>query len=756
MTFRASAWASRGVVSALVCHAFLGRAQADVILSPPEDSRVHSAELSLRAEAELDRPFPWPLRALLWGMQAALPELESQRFTPLAWEGLAAAVYSLILPASTQPSQPRYPGTKLVLSQDGQRALLFGEQATALVLNLPGGAVQTSLVGHRATIFGACFLNDNSTVLTIGQDNTARLWDGRSGRSLGIRLTWEGNRRPPGSHGVAIACAKDGPLLAIAESPREVVIKNVATGAQLRRIVPAPATENRRADSIDRVMLSDSGRRLLLTDALSTVTIWDVDSGRLLGTNRLLADRAAIRPVPDGETYFTIDQRSVLRRHRLDGTVESGSRATSLSQSILISPHGRALINPGTDSIWPGFWDVDRERRSFMTLSASRGPVAMAFSSEQEWFTSSSEGLQRWSLREGRVYQYLEALPGRPCSMALSPDGRELLVAPSLGNVLVLDARTGRHLRALPGGAYWGDGCPMGWSSSGRRILAAGQNPSGARILDAESGQVIHSIGGDERYRIRAAALSPDGEFVAVVYQGRRVLPVWNPPAAQPIYELFDENRSTFNSVEFSSDGLRILTTSHEAGAQLWDAHNGRLLQTLWAHPNLVSAAFSPDGKRVATLGNNGSAGLFDPRSGRLVRMLLPPRTSIAGNPGRNLLVVSPDSRRIAVSEGEAKILVFDAADGRLLLALPRQEPVHVLQFSADGQELFTTQDSHPGVSLVRHPATHRALFAYACRALATVPSSDMQTTNEEPALLAMQRACRRLQLNGNPPMLRH
>ena len=60
-------------------------------------------------------------------------------------------------------------------------------------------------------------------------------------------------------------------------------------------------------------------------------------------------------------------------------------------------------------------------------------------------------------------------------------------------------------------------------------------------------------------------------------------------------------------SVAYSADGGRIVTTSFDQTAKIWDAKTGQELFTLTGHNGIVFAAtYSPDGKRIATAGADG------------------------------------------------------------------------------------------------------------------------------------------------------
>ena len=62
----------------------------------------------------------------------------------------------------------------------------------------------------------------------------------------------------------------------------------------------------------------------------------------------------------------------------------------------------------------------------------------------------------------------------------------------------------------------------------------------------------------------------------------------------------------------FSPDGKRVVTTSLDKTARIWEAETGKELTTLKGHSRpVVSAAFSRDGKRVVTTSEDKTARIW-------------------------------------------------------------------------------------------------------------------------------------------------
>jgi WD40 repeat protein len=149
------------------------------------------------------------------------------------------------------------------------------------------------------------------------------------------------------------------------------------------------------------------------------------------------------------------------------------------------------------------------------------------------------------------------------------------------------------------------------------------------------------------------------------------------------------------NSMKFSPDGSRIVTTSKDMTARLWRVEDGRELAEMRHARGVASAAFSPNGARIVTMntppamGSSRIATLWQATDGReLVQM----------QHGANVIAAtfSPDSHKIATSD-ERIVRLWDAFAGTELVRLPHADRVtgdmwaEILTFSADSAWLVAT-----------------------------------------------------------------
>src|SRR5262249_39499378 len=131
-------------------------------------------------------------------------------------------------------------------------------------------------------------------------------------------------------------------------------------------------------------------------------------------------------------------------------------------------------------------------------------------------------------------------------------------------------------------------------------------------------------------------------------------------------------------SVAFSMDGRRIVTSSVDRTAKIWDANSGKELLSFKKHTNMLNfAVFSPDGQRILSGSDDGTTRVWDPKTGKGL-LTLPTKSQAAA--------FSPDGYRIVTGLGAA--VVWDASSGEKLLTFEGHHYIRSVAFSPDGKRI--------------------------------------------------------------------
>ena len=192
-------------------------------------------------------------------------------------------------------------------------------------------------------------------------------------------------------------------------------------------------------------------------------------------------------------------------------------------------------------------------------------------------------------------------------------------------------------------------------------------------------------------YTVLSAAFSPDGTRIITTSYDRTAR-IWNAATGEEIAILRGHEHSVSRAA-FSRDSSRIVTASIDNTARIWDAATYKEIAVLRGHTLSVnSASFSPDGSRVVTASGDNTARIWDAATGAEIAILAEKRAW--GGYGFGTIataVYSPDGALIVTAEHQGKARIWDAETARQvsLIDIPDQL-FYSAAFSPDGTRIVT------------------------------------------------------------------
>ena len=188
---------------------------------------------------------------------------------------------------------------------------------------------------------------------------------------------------------------------------------------------------------------------------------------------------------------------------------------------------------------------------------------------------------------------------------------------------------------------------------------------------------------------VLSVEFSSDGERLLTAGSDKTAR-VWDLHACAPLIPTV-EHGDLIVCASFSPDGHKVLTASFDHTARIWDAHTGAPLAAPMAHAsNVWSAVFSPDGRRVVTASEDQTARVWDAATG----LAVPPplRHAAAVWPA----AFSPDSRQVLTASQDHTARVWDAVTGQPVTPpLQHDGAVWWAGFSPDGKLIATASQDH-------------------------------------------------------------
>lgn len=453
-------------------------------------------------------------------------------------------------------------------SADGTRLVTASSDGNARLWNLTHGTLVATLP-HQESVVRATFDRGSTRILTVSQDQTARLWDGATGKLLKIyrgHENWVQSGEFSSDGKLVLTASTDGTArIWSTEGPESDVDRPVAT---LRDGQSPLASAH-----FDR-----SSTQVLTASNDTIVRLWDIDSVRVV--QRFKHEGGVFRAV------FSADERRI---------------ATA-------SQDGKARIFAIADGEVTNAFEIDR-----LTIGDDRPrfPNSIAFvTGDTQLAGAPTDGeLRIWDIGNNQT-TYLRGHTEEIFSVAASLDGRMLVTASGDKTARVWSAR-GAEVSRVPAEAIaWMPDSKTAalLSTDGRFSLVDGASGS---VRSETVGPANHlgnfglPIVGDRVLTVHREAIEGAELQRRTTHVGR----LWS-TADGKVQREFRGHSAPLTSIAFYG-GDRVLTTSQDGTARLWDTQSDRV-QTLDGHAGPVrGACMAPRHGLIVTFSDGGTTFLW-------------------------------------------------------------------------------------------------------------------------------------------------
>lgn len=141
-------------------------------------------------------------------------------------------------------------------------------------------------------------------------------------------------------------------------------------------------------------------------------------------------------------------------------------------------------------------------------------------------------------------------------------------------------------------------------------------------------------------------------------------------------------HQGAVESTSFNPDGSRVVTASRDGTARIWDVAAGKQIFVLPQPGHVHTAMFSPAGTRVLTGSDQGALTIWDTKTGG--------RTEIAESFGTTSAAFSPDGLSVAAGNGhERSVRIWRIENRQLIRSLDNQFWPDEVVFSPDGSKIL-------------------------------------------------------------------
>jgi WD40 repeat protein len=524
---------------------------------------------------------------------------------------------------------------------------------------LPPGAVGrlgSPDLRHTDVVTFVAFLPDNKTVLSVGLDGMARLWDAPAGTaraSFRVSPAFDPTKLRfttfQGYNYLAVALAPDG--------------KTLATAAR------------------DKV-----------------VRLWDVATGKEMAALPANVGAVSLAWSPDGATFAAVMPAGVVRqwdwpgRKQLRDLGELGKEEWAASCNghgcLAFDSEGKQLV---VGLCWLGLdrqyhyylrrWSVAGGDTKILSPDAREPWAAPVHAGGQQWIVGSSEGrLLAVDAGTGKTAWSVQTGDGGLCAAALAPDGKTLYTR-SLGEAVirVRDPQTGKERATFgaPAGAPRLLGAGMGHPclavSPDGKLLATGGDGHAVRILDTATGKQLGPAG-PHLHPVHTLQFAPDSKHL-LTWGADRAVCLWDVPGRKEVRRWTAS--APGQALAISRDGATMAAADANGRVTITDAATAKQLAAIDGTGRLAvtTVTFAPDGKTLAVwLDGEERVRLYDLPGGTF-RCLLPrPVHGDFGREGEQIggslgfVLFSGDGSLVAAGGGREWVVVCETATGKLVM----------------------------------------------------------------------------------------
>ena len=449
----------------------------------------------------------------------------------------------------------------------------------------------------------------------------------------------------------------------------------------------SPAPEGETPSEMNDGALSPDGTTLYTAMADGSLRTWDLIRGaeglKLPAHDTeatcvaASADASTVASGGEDGTLVLLEAATGKVLHRIAAHDE-------LIRRVAFSPNGQVVATASGDKTVK-LWDV-ASGSELRTLAGHSDEVAdVVFSEDGEHLATASADrtVKLWASATGQELRTLSGHTGTVMAVAFTADGSQLVSSSKDGSLRLWDVDTGELSRVVDP-TDSGDVVRLAASPTGNWMATSGSTGD-CLVHDLSNQRVALRLEGNG-YEINGLAFLPGGQrLVTTSRDGMAKL--WNTDEGRPSYE-FAPQASALRVAAFSDQGTLVAAGVEDGSVPVFDLRTRQLVARLEGHATPVTAVrFSADGNTIVSAAEGGGITVWNLPTARAIKTLRGEASDIRA------MALSPDGSLLATLGSDQVLTVWDLASATSLHRETLGDfEAGRITFSADGKLLAVAQ----------------------------------------------------------------
>jgi WD40 repeat protein len=274
----------------------------------------------------------------------------------------------------------------------------------------------------------------------------------------------------------------------------------------------------------------------------------------------------------------------------------------------------------------------------------------------------------------------IKGLTGVITSLAISPNGRILLIATGDGMITAIDVEKSQPIYT---NSSFLEPRYLAISQDGQFFAAALKNE--IALFSLKDGKQIKKWPAHVE-KITQLAISPDNQLIVSISGAENTTKIWELNTGK-LLKTIGEDQGFVTALAFSPDGKVLVTAAsgQDRTLKIWDVANWTLLKkSAPQFGHIYDLVITPNGQKVVAAIRN-FINVWNLETGKELLSLKVAALDL------NAIAISPNNKLIATAEKEGTISLVDITRGQIVTKLPGHKGwVTDLVFSPDGKLLYS------------------------------------------------------------------